>query len=207
MNRWVLLLWLLVPIAAILVYLQYEQSLSAPENAAEASHINNAPWVRGAPATDFDLPDLSGKRVHRTDFKNKVLVVNFWATWCGPCRIEMPWLIEFQKKYGPDGLAVVAISLDAQGPDVVQPYVSQHGMESLTVVMGNGKTANLFGGLLGLPTTFIVDRDGKYYAKHQGVFRRQVVEDELLGLLGIGAQDSASAFLPGTQSTGIVGTY
>ena len=109
--------------------------------------------------------------------------MNFWATWCAPCLLELPWFIEFQKQYGPEGFQVIAISLDEEGPKVVKPFVEKHQMETLTVVMGDDKTAELFGGLLGLPTTFLVDRQGNYYSKHQGLVSKDDVEEELLTLL------------------------
>ena len=142
-----------------------------------------APAIRGKSVADFSLPDLNGKVYRPSDFKGKVLLVNFWATWCGPCLIEIPWFLEFVEQYGPEGLEVLAISMDEEGPETVKPFVEKHGMEPFTVVMGNGETPDLFGGLLGFPTTFMVDRDGNYYSKHQGLVGKQDIEDEILILL------------------------
>jgi cytochrome c biogenesis protein CcmG/thiol:disulfide interchange protein DsbE len=120
--------------------------------------------------------------------------VNFWATWCSPCLIELPWFVEFQKQYGPKGLEVIAISLDEDAAKVVPPFVEKHNFGTLTVLLGDDKTPELFGGLLGLPTTFMVDRNGNYYSKHQGLVGKDDVEMEILELLQTspGAQPAAS---------------
>ena len=153
------------------------------------------PSIRGEPAAAFELPNLDGKKVHLADYKGKVVLVNFWATWCAPCLLEIPWFLEFQKQYGPQGFQVVAISMDEEGAKVVKPFVEKHQMGPLSVVMGNDKTPALFGGLLGLPTTFIVDRQGKYYSKHQGLAPKDDVEDEIQFLLrdSSGGQPAASS--------------
>jgi cytochrome c biogenesis protein CcmG/thiol:disulfide interchange protein DsbE len=145
---------------------------------------------------DFRLPDLNGKVYQPADFKGKVLLVNFWATWCGPCLIEIPWFLEFKERYGPEGFEVLAISMDEEGPEVVKPFVEKHKMEPLTVVMGSEDTPALFGGLLGFPTTFMVDRNGNYYSKHQGLVGKEDVEDEILILL----RDSEAGQAAGTES-------
>ncbi len=148
------------------------------------------PSIRGQQAPAITLKDLNGKPVALADFKGKVVLVNFWATWCQPCLLEIPWFIDFQKKYEKDGFQVLAISLDEEGPKIVKPYVDKHDMNVLSVVMGEEKTPNEFGGLLGLPTTFMVDRDGKYYSKHQGLVGKDEIEEEILILLGQPAQQA-----------------
>ena len=135
---------------------------------------------------------MDGKTVHGTDFKNKVLLVNFWATWCDPCLIEIPWFQDFQKQYGPQGLEVIGISLDEDGPKKVQQFVQKHGM-TYTVLMGNEKTTEAFGGILGLPTTFLVDRNGKYYSIHRGLVGRDRVEEDLRELLGLPEGEASPA--------------
>lgn len=199
LSRWLLLFGLLLVAAALILYSRYQRTFPGSQSAANApasAAPAAPPAIRGQPAADFALPNLDGKAVRLADFEDKVVLVNFWATWCSPCLIELPWFIEFQKKYGPQGLAVLAISLDEEGPKVVKPFVEKHKMESLTVVMGDDKTADLFGGLLGLPTTFMVDREGKYYSKHQGLVSKDVVEEELLTLLKVPSTQQASSLPP-----------
>jgi len=143
-----------------------------------------APSIRGKDAPAVTLKNLEGKPVSLADYKGKAVLVNFWATWCQPCLLELPWFIQFQEKYGKDGFQVLAISLDEEGPKVVKPFVEKHNMKSLVVLMGEEKTPELFGGLLGLPTTFMVDRDGKLYSKHQGLVTKDDVEQEIQILVG-----------------------
>ena len=81
------------------------------------------------------MPDVDGATVRMADFKDKVLLVNFWATWCQPCLIEIPWFLEFQEQYGPQGFEVIGISLDEEGPEVVKPFMEKHGM-TFTVLLG-----------------------------------------------------------------------
>ena len=139
--------------------------------------------IRGIPVPSFELTDLNGKIVRPQDFKDKVVLINFWGTTCAPCLTEIPWLVDFQKRYGPKGLAVLAISMYGEGPDVLKPYVAEHGMKDFTVVIGSQKTADLFGGVYGLPHTFIVNSQGKFVSSHPGIIDRTEVEAELAALL------------------------
>jgi thiol-disulfide isomerase/thioredoxin len=117
----------------------------------------------------ISLPGLDGTEANLNQLKDKVVLVNFWATWCQPCRVEIPWLIEFDKKYGPQGLVILGVAMDDEGKTVVEPYVrdqrfdvngSQSAM-SYRIVLGNDNLADKFGGLIGLPTSFMYSRDGK----------------------------------------------
>ena len=102
-------------------------------------------------------------------FLRLVLLVNFWATWCEPCRVEIPWLIEFHQKYGPQGLVVVGIAMDDEGRKVVEPYVQKERFDvngsaeamNYQVVLGNDAIAEEFGGIIGLPTSMLYARDGR----------------------------------------------
>lgn len=192
LSRNLLVAGLLIVAVALGFHLMSPKEPAADQSAATAAAGDAGspivpravPSVRGKDAPDVALKDLAGKPIALKDFKGKAVLVNFWATWCGPCVIEMPWFIEFKEKYGQDGLEVYAISLDEEGPAVVKPFVEKHKMGTLTVVMGEEKTAEAFGGLLGLPTTFMVDRDGKLYSKHQGLVQKDDVEEEIQILLG-----------------------
>jgi thiol-disulfide isomerase/thioredoxin len=135
------------------------------------------PAIRGKEVPSFELPDLNGRLVRMADLRGKVLLVNFWATWCVPCRTEMPWFTEFQERYGPQGFEVIAISLDAD-PSMCEPFIETNGLENLTVLLGDRDIADEFGGVVGLPTTFMVDREGKLlfqtsWAGQQGYCRRR----------------------------------
>ena len=185
MGRALLVIGLLLAAFAVtltLVQREMNQKRSAPA-ASAAPAAPSIPALRGKPSPAFELADLSGAKVHPSDFKNRVLLVNFWATWCAPCIVEIPWFIEFQKKYGPQGLQIIGISLDETGAKDVVPFVKKHNM-TYPILLGDDKVAEQFGGILGLPTTFIVDKEGKFYSMHRGLVSREGVEEELVALLG-----------------------
>ena len=157
--------------------------ITTPAPVQTAVVTPSGPGIRGKPVPNFELPNLGGAKVRPSDFKDKVLLVNFWATWCSPCVAEIPWFVEFQKKYGPQGLQVIGISLDEPGAKDVAPFASKHNM-TYPVLLGDENTPGQFGGLLGLPTTFLVDRDGKFYSMYRGLVNRDKLEGELTTLLG-----------------------
>jgi cytochrome c biogenesis protein CcmG/thiol:disulfide interchange protein DsbE len=133
-------------------------------------------------APDFTLNDASGKPVTLSDFRGKVVLLNFWATWCAPCRIEIPWFNEFQKTYGGGDFVVLGVSLDEDGWKSVKPYMDQKGM-SYRVMIGNDDIARSYGGVDSLPTTLIIDRSGRIAVTHIGLCNRSEYEAAAKGLL------------------------
>ena len=121
--------------------------------------------------------DLQGKDVSLASLKGKVVLVNFWATWCEPCQVEIPWMINFQKKYADKGFTLLGVAMDEEGKSVVEPYVHKPQFDvevhSLTmnypIVLGDDDLAGKFGGLLGLPTTFVITREGKIAKRYIGL--------------------------------------
>ena len=111
------------------------------------------------PAPAWTLKDVDGKAISSEQLKGKVIVLDFWATWCGPCRSEIPGYVELQKQYGPAGLAIVGISLDRGGPAVVKKFIAEPKI-NYQIVMGDDQIAEAFGGVEAIPTTFIIDRHG-----------------------------------------------
>jgi len=134
------------------------------------------------PAAQFTLKDAKGKDVKLSDFRGKVVLLNFWATWCGPCKVEIPWFIEFEKNYSGRGFAVLGVSMDEDGWKVVTPYVESKKM-NYPVLLGNEQVAGLYGGLDALPTTIILDRTGKIASAHTGLVGRDTYEKEIQQLL------------------------
>ena len=124
------------------------------------------------PAPDFTLKDLDGHDVRLTDFRGQVVMVNFWATWCPPCRAEIPDFIELQSQLGPKGLQIIGISLDDEGAAKVAPFASQNRINYTMLVLGNG-VANAFGVVEGIPTTYLLDRQGRIAERRVGVARRE----------------------------------
>jgi peroxiredoxin len=133
-------------------------------------------------APDFTLKDARGRRVSLSDYKGKVVLLNFWATWCGPCKIEIPWFIEFEREFEPRGFTVLGISMDEDGWKVIDPYVKEHGI-NYPIVLGNEEVNQLYGGIEALPTTLVIGRDGKVAYVHSGLIGKGEYEKEIRKLL------------------------
>jgi cytochrome c biogenesis protein CcmG/thiol:disulfide interchange protein DsbE len=133
-------------------------------------------------APNFTLKDSDGRAVQLADYRGKVVLLNFWATWCGPCKIEIPWFTEFERRHKDRGFAVVGISMDEEGWDAVKPFISEYRI-NYRVLMGNVRTAELYGGVEALPTTFLIDREGRIAAVHEGLVSRSRYERDLIQLL------------------------
>ena len=133
------------------------------------------------PAPDFSLTDLSGRNLRLSDYRGKVVVLDFWATWCDPCKQEIPHFIEMQSKYASQGLQVLGVSMDDDEPPVRQ-FQQQFRM-NYPVALGSPELADQYGGILGLPITFVIDRNGRIAARHVGATDASVVEAEIRRLL------------------------
>jgi len=132
-------------------------------------------------APDFFLPDLSGKSVALSNFRGKVVLLDFWATWCDPCREEIPQFIAMQNKFNDQGFQVIGVSMDDEPQPVRDLY--QQFKVNYVVVMGNAKMGELYGGVLGLPIAFLIGRDGRIVAKHVGPTNTNALEREIENLL------------------------
>ena len=119
-------------------------------------------------APDFALKDANGATVRLSDYKGKVLVLDFWATWCGPCKIEIPWFIEFEQTYKDKGFAVIGVSMDEEGWSIVKPYIQERKV-NYRILLGNEQVGQLYGGVDSLPTTFLIDRAGRIAGTHVGL--------------------------------------
>ncbi len=140
---------------------------------------------------DVTFKDLSGKDVPLATLKGKVVVVNFWATWCEPCQVEIPWMIEFQQKYADKGFTLLGVAMDDEGKSVVDPFVQKTEFDvdgkkltmNYPIVLGNDDLAGKFGGLLGLPTSIVISRDGKVVKRYIGLASRDDLDAEIKSLL------------------------
>jgi thiol-disulfide isomerase/thioredoxin len=137
-------------------------------------------------APQWKLQDLAGKPVSAADFKGKVVVVDFWATWCPPCREEVPGYVELQNKYGKDGLVIVGVSLDQAGPEVVKAFATKFGV-NYPMLMGDEAVVSAFapfGGVQALPTTFLIDAQGQIRDRKEGMETKEVYEKKIVAVLG-----------------------
>jgi len=146
-----------------------------------SKHISHDSATPGNFAPNFSLPQLAGAPLELSSYRGKVVLLDFWATWCEPCREEIPDFMALQRKYGPDGLQIIGVSMD-DAPEPVRQFVKQFDM-NYPVVMGNARIGELYGGVLGLPIAFLIGRDGRISAKHVGAVDIFAVEKEIVKLL------------------------
>ena len=139
-------------------------------------------------APEFELLDLNGNQVHLSDFRGKAIVLNFWASWCAPCRRELPWFMDFQKEYGPRGLQIIGVSMDDGGRDAIAPVVRRTGI-NYVVLLGDNHVSSLYGGLDVLPTTYYISPHGDVIAFVSGVISESEVERDIKQVLGSGANN------------------
>ena len=161
---------------------------ASPGKRAEAgSALKPSKERRAAP--DFSLKDTDGRTVRLSEYKGKVVLLNFWATWCSPCRAEIPWFIDFEQQHKNRGFAVLGVAMDEDGWQVVKPFIAELRVNYRTL-MGDDSVAQLYGGVENLPTSFMIDRDGKIAAVHVGLVNKSDYENDIQQLL---AASSGSA--------------
>ena len=146
-------------------------------------------------APDFTLYELSGQKLDLADYRGKVVLLDFWATWCGPCRMEIPGFVQLQNKYRDQGFTVIGISLD-DSVEPVKDFYQEFKMNYPVAVSGDKKVDLLYGGLIGLPAAFLIGRDGRIYAKHTGAAPLSVFEEEVKALLAVQGREEARDFRP-----------
>jgi thiol-disulfide isomerase/thioredoxin len=137
--------------------------------AARKQETKTAESAGASSVETVHIKDLQGHDVTLAGYKGKVVLVNFWATWCAPCQVEIPWMMEFQKKYGPRGFTILGVSMDEEGKKAVAPFLEKSRFDldgqkqamNYPILIGNDAIAEKFGGILGLPTSMLFSRDGK----------------------------------------------
>ena len=154
-----------------------------PDAAKPAAAVKDE---RNPLAPDFSLANVNdGKTFHLADQKGKVVLIDFWATWCGPCRMAIPHLIELQKQYKGKGFQVVGVSLDQQGPAVVKPFYQQWKMNYIVVVDDKGEVARDYGGIRSIPTAVLVGKDGHIITGFVGYRPKEEYEKAIKSALAI----------------------
>ena len=177
--RWLLAAGGAVALAALVVNTTLHwtsEGTSVPEGVACAEDAKPA-------NLDFALKNLKNEDVKLSDFLGQVILLDFWATWCGPCRVEIPGFIEMQDKYGPEGFQVLGVSVDDRLEDLT-PYAAEMKM-NYPVLQGLGRDDffDEYGPILGLPTTMLIGRDGRICATHAGFTEKSIFETQIRALL------------------------
>jgi cytochrome c biogenesis protein CcmG/thiol:disulfide interchange protein DsbE len=153
-----------VALLAVMVWADHKFPAAGTAGGASASAA-----AKPTDAPTVTLKDLNDKDVTLQQYKGQVVLVNFWATWCGPCKVEIPWMIEFQKKYSPRGFTILGVSMDEEGKKAIDPFLEKERFDvggqkesmNYPILLGSDAIAEKFGGILGLPTTMLFTRDGK----------------------------------------------
>jgi peroxiredoxin len=155
--------------------------ISRSENEDKPARPVKADAERKA-APSFSLKDADGRTVTLADYKGKVVLLNFWATWCGPCKIEIPWFADFEQKYKDRGFAVLGVAMDEEGWEIVKPYIAKNKV-NYRILVGDDTTAQMYGGVESLPTTFMIDSSGRIASTHVGLVSKSDYENEIVQLL------------------------
>jgi len=169
-------------IAAIVAAMLFAGVRMARNNRANGSARGQ---LIGNLAPDFELPALDGKNLKLSDLRGKAVLLNFWATYCGPCKIEMPWFVELQKEYGPQGFQIVGVAMDDASTEDIAKFTKEMGV-NYPILLGKESVARSYGGVGVLPTTFFLDRDGKLIAREFGLQSRSVFVDHIKRALSQG---------------------
>ena len=143
---------------------------------------SNKSSKEGGGAPDFVLTSLDGQEVRLSQFRGKVVILDFWATWCTPCKLELPHFIELYQEYKDQGLVIIGVSLDKTGVREVASFVNEWKIPYV-VVMGTGQVVRDYGGIRGVPTTFVIGRDGKISRKYVGYRKKEVFQEDVTRLL------------------------
>jgi thiol-disulfide isomerase/thioredoxin len=169
-----------------MVMLPHSEATPGSAPAASADTDTKETSLQGKPAPAFTLVDLAGKKVSLKDYKGRPVLVNFWATWCSPCKLEMPWFEEFRQKYGPQGFEILGIAEDDAGKDEIAKAVKKINV-SYPILLPDPKVAPAYGGVDYLPQSFYVDRNGIVQTETSGLGSKDEIEANIKRLIGTAA--------------------
>jgi thiol-disulfide isomerase/thioredoxin len=186
-NRNPLALVVVAFVIALGIYVGYHKARRP--SMSLTSHV-----TQSGPAPDFALESLDGKTMHLSDLRGKAVLLNFWATWCGPCKIEMPWFVEFQNQYGPQGLQIVGVALDDASKEDIGKFAKDMGV-NYPILIGKESVGDQYGGVPALPESFLIGRDGRLVDKIIGLRGKAEIEDAVKKALNTRpASSQASAY-------------
>jgi thiol-disulfide isomerase/thioredoxin len=158
-------------VVALMLYFGYHQARRP--GAGSAQHLTGS-----TVAPDFSLESLDGKTMRLSDLRGKAVLLNFWATWCGPCKIEMPWFVDLQNKYGSQGLQIVGVAMDDASKEDIGKFAKDMGV-NYPILIGKESVGDQYGGVPALPESFLIARDGKIVDKIIGLRGKAEIEDAI----------------------------
>jgi peroxiredoxin len=168
-KRSPLVLVILAFVVTLMLYVGYHNA----RGAGLTSHLTTS-----SVAPDFTLESLDGKSMRLSDLRGKAVLLNFWATWCGPCKIEMPWFVDFQKQYGSQGLQIVGVAMDDASKADIAKFAKDMGV-NYPILIGKESVGDQYGGVPALPESFVISRDGKIMDKIIGLRGKAEIEDSI----------------------------
>ncbi|MFZ0317558.1 MAG: TlpA disulfide reductase family protein [Candidatus Sulfotelmatobacter sp.] len=171
MKRNPLALVVVAFVAALMLYFGYHQARRT--GPVFASHL-----TQSSLAPDFTLESLDGKTMKLSDFRGKAVLLNFWATWCGPCKIEMPWFVELQNQYAAQGFQIVGVAMDDASKEDIGKFAKDMGV-NYPILIGKESVGDQYGGVPALPESFLIGRDGKIVDKIIGLRGKAEIEDAI----------------------------
>ncbi|PYT99479.1 MAG: hypothetical protein DMG38_11485 [Acidobacteria bacterium] len=188
MKKVLLIIGTVVVLIGVTVYADRATRVSVKSKGAK---LGDAYAAIGKPEPEVTFTNLEGENVPLSRYKGKVVLVNFWATWCEPCQVEIPWLIDMQQKYASKGFTVLGVDVDDESNKTVSAYADKERFNvngqnlpmNYPVLRGDDAVADKFGGLLGYPTTFVISRDGKIVKKVQGLIDLEEISKAIESLL------------------------
>jgi thiol-disulfide isomerase/thioredoxin len=170
-NRSPLALVVVALVVTGMLYFGYHMARQSPAGQGTSS-------MKLSVAPDFTLDALDGKSMRLSDLRGKAVLLNFWATWCGPCKVEMPWFVELQNEYGPQGLQIVGVAMDDSGKEEIAKFAKDMGV-NYPVLLGKEAVGDEYGGVPALPESFFIGRDGKIVDKIIGLRGKAEIEDSI----------------------------
>ena len=180
-----------VALIAALVWFGLKRSSRPSASHAGAKDAAKVGFGVGEYAPDFELRSVDGGSFKLSALRGQPVVVNFWGTWCAPCKVEIPWLVELDQTYSSQGLKIVGIAMESGRPEEISKFAQEHGMK-YRVVLGDPGTANEYGGVRFMPQSFFIGKDGRIAKATTGLTDKKDLEEGMKALLGDTSQSQSA---------------
>ena len=165
-------------VVAIVISLMLVFGIQKTRHGSAGSMQGGGANLQGQLAPDFSLAALDGTMMKLSDYRGKAVLLNFWATWCEPCKIEMPWFVELQTKYGPQGFQILGVAMDDATNKEISDFAKKMSV-NYPIMIGKEAVGNQYGGLPFLPSTFYIDREGKVVDRVYGLKSKSEIEEDI----------------------------